>query len=120
MDTTQIEIPMSATSALNVINVCGTNRVHFTPEALAVRVLATGPQEVLDALQVPEGVDLTVKGRSCDTTIAVPRGIAVWHDIRAVAGSARSDLDNHGKPAEGEPHLTVKAVTTAGSIRLHH
>lgn len=66
------------------------------------------------------GGRLAAKGGSGDVHVAVPRGLPVWTDITTVSGQVRSDLESVGQPAEGAPHLEVRARTMSGDVVLTH
>jgi DUF4097 and DUF4098 domain-containing protein YvlB len=63
---------------------------------------------------------LSAKGGSGDVHVAVPRGLPVWTDITTVTGRVVSDLESVGQPAEGAPHLEVRARTMSGDVVLTH
>lgn len=58
------------------------------------------------------------KGASGDIAVGVPRGIPVWTDVSSLAGQVRSDLEGAGTPAEGQPHIELRAKTASGDIML--
>lgn len=66
------------------------------------------------------GGRLSSKGGSGDVRVVVPRGLAVWTDITSLTGQVRSDLVSAGPPAEGAPHLEVRARTMSGDVLLTH
>lgn len=66
------------------------------------------------------GGRLSAKGGSGDVHVAVPRGLPVWTDISTITGQVRSDLESVGQPAEGAPHLEVRARTMSGDVLLTH
>lgn len=55
-----------------------------------------------------------------DVTVVVPRGEPVWLDLSAGLGSVRRDVDPVGAPAEGQPHLSVRARTGLGDVTVRH
>lgn len=55
-----------------------------------------------------------------DIEVAVPRGIPVWLDLKSGIGRVSKDIEALGAPQEGQPHLTVKAKSGVGNIRVHH
>jgi DUF4097 and DUF4098 domain-containing protein YvlB len=66
------------------------------------------------------GGRLSTKGGSGDVHVAVPRGLPVWTDITTITGQVRSDLESVGQPAEGAPHVEVRARTMSGDVVLTH
>ena len=67
--------------------------------------------------QLRRGV-ATATTASGDVTIGVPAGVPVWTDIRSVAGEIRSNLQGAGRPAEGQDHIEIHAVTVSGDVDL--
>lgn len=53
-------------------------------------------------------------------TVTVPRGEPVWLDLSAGLGSVRKDVEPVGAPADGQPHLRVRARTGLGDVTVRH
>lgn len=66
------------------------------------------------------GGSLEAKSGSGSIDIAVPQGIPVWLDLASGTGRVTKDIEPVGAPAEGQAHLSVKAKSGVGSIRVHH
>lgn len=62
--------------------------------------------------------DIDAKSSLGAIRIAVARGIAVYADCHATAGSARTDLKESSEPQPGAPVARIKARTDLGSIKL--
>ena len=50
----------------------------------------------------------------------VPREIPVWLDLTSGIGRVTRDLEAVGPPADGQPHLSVRARTGVGNVAVHH
>jgi DUF4097 and DUF4098 domain-containing protein YvlB len=61
---------------------------------------------------------VTAKGASGDVRVGIPAGVPVWTDITTVSGEIRSSLTGAGEPAEGAPHVEVRARTVSGDVVL--
>jgi hypothetical protein len=61
---------------------------------------------------------VTAKNVSGDVRVGIPAGTPVWTDVSTVTGSLRNNLASTGKPAEGQPHVELRASTVSGDIVL--
>lgn len=61
---------------------------------------------------------IVAKSASGDIRVAVPEGTPVWTDINTVSGEVASNLVSAGKPADGQPHLEIRATTVTGDVVL--
>ncbi len=66
---------------------------------------------------VPQG-KVVAKNVSGDVRVGIPAGTPVWTDINSVTGSVASNLAGIGKPAEGQPHVELRASTVSGDVIL--
>lgn len=55
-----------------------------------------------------------------DIDVTLPHEIPVWLDLSSGTGRVTRDIDPVGAPADGQPHLSVKAKSGVGDIRVHH
>lgn len=62
--------------------------------------------------------DIDAKASLGSIRIAVARGISVYADCHATAGSVRTDLKEAAEPTPGAPVARIKARTDLGSIKL--
>lgn len=77
--------------------------------------LTTGSGDVrVDAAHSGE---LRLRTGSGDASIGVPQGVPVWADAQAYGG-VRNQLTPRGAPAEGQPHLRIRARVGSGSLHL--
>jgi DUF4097 and DUF4098 domain-containing protein YvlB len=61
----------------------------------------------------------TVNGVSGDVELGIPRGRALWLDVRSATGDVRSDLDLDDAPPAGESAVASLTVrTVSGDVRL--
>ena len=63
---------------------------------------------------------LSARAGTGDVSLTVPRGIPVWLDLSSGTGDVRRDIESHGAPAEGQPHLRLTARTGTGDIAVRH
>ncbi|MDO5502359.1 MAG: DUF4097 family beta strand repeat-containing protein [Actinomycetia bacterium] len=78
---------------------------------------STGAGDI--SLHLGQG-SLAAKSGSGSIDVVVPQGIAVWLDLASGMGRVSKDIDSVGAPEEGQPHLSIKAKSGVGSIRIHH
>lgn len=63
---------------------------------------------------------LEAKSGTGSIDVVVPQGIPVWLDLSSGMGRVRKDIDPVGAPEEGQSHLSIRAKSGVGSIRIHH
>ncbi|MDT9593357.1 DUF4097 family beta strand repeat-containing protein [Nocardioides zeae] len=68
---------------------------------------------------LPQGA-LTARTASGDVRCDVPSGTPVWTDVSTVSGRIDNQLEQLGAPAEGQPHVEVRATTVSGGVVLRH
>ncbi|HET9499816.1 MAG TPA: DUF4097 family beta strand repeat-containing protein [Marmoricola sp.] len=61
---------------------------------------------------------IVAKSASGDVQVGVVEGTPVWTDINTVSGEVSSRLAPTGKPADGQPHLEIRANTVTGDVLL--
>ncbi len=102
-----------AAAALHVKSGSGDARVREAAHDVA---LSTASGElVVD--RMPSG-RLAAKNVSGDIHVGIPAGVPVWTDVVTMTGAVRSDLEGAGEPAEGQPHVELRAKTVSGDIVL--
>ncbi|OKL53487.1 hypothetical protein BSZ39_09215 [Bowdeniella nasicola] len=82
------------------------NSLTAKADAGAIRVKYAGP------------CDIDAKSSLGSIRIAVAKGIPVYADCHAIAGSVRTDLKESAEPTPGAPVARIKARTDLGSIKL--
>lgn len=95
----------------------GSGDITLRHTATQKTTAATGSGDI--SLHLGEG---TFEGKSGtgDIDVAVPTGIPVWLDLSSGTGRVTKDIESLGAPEEGQPHLSIKAKSGVGSIRVHH
>jgi hypothetical protein len=100
--------------------------LHTRTGAGDVRVMASSGGDVSAATGAGD-IHLELLSGRCecrsgagDVTVVVPRSQPVWLDLNAGLGSVRKDVEPVGPPAEGQPHLRVRARTGLGNVTVRH
>lgn len=95
----------------------GSGNIRLSRTQTQQTTAATGTGDI--SLHLAEG---TFEGKSGtgDIDVTVPTGIPVWLDLSSSTGRVTKDIESVGAPAEGQPHLRIKAKSGVGSIRVHH
>lgn len=95
----------------------GSGDITLRHTATRKTTAATGSGDI--SLHLGEG---TFEGKSGtgDIDVSVPTEVPVWLDLSSGTGRVAKDIEPLGAPQEGQPHLTVKAKSGVGSIRVHH
>lgn len=95
----------------------GSGDVALRHTRLAQLSVATGSGDI--TTQLTEGTFVGKSGTG-SIDITTPRDTPVWLDLSSGIGRVHKDIDPVGAPQEGQPHLSVKARTGVGNIRIHH
>ncbi len=95
----------------------GSGDVSLRHTQLEHLTAATGSGDI--TLHLGQG-SFECKTGTGDVDVTLPQGIPVWLDLSSGTGRVARDIDPVGAPAEGQAHLSVKAKSGVGDIRVHH
>ena len=81
----------------------------------SVRITATAGRVRLGRLMRGQ---VSVETKAGDIELGVDPGTAAWLDLRSVAGTVRSELDEADGPGDAHHRLEIRASSTAGDVTV--
>lgn len=93
----------------------GSGDIHARRSGVEFRGKSGAGDVHLDRLEAGSADATTAAG---DIAIGVRHGVPVWMQYHTVTGSVDNRLRGAGRPSEGQDHLSVRATSVTGDIRL--